>query len=452
MARILCVNPWIVDFAAHNVWIEPLGLLTVAGILRAAGHDVALLDCLDRHHPLAPAPYSERDRFGCGHFAKVELRKPPAIAHIPRHWGRYGLPLELVRHELSAQARPDAVLVTSGMTYWYEGLRQAIDLVKQVWPTVPVALGGIYATLCAEHARRTSGADAVLPGRGELSALEWVNEVTGDRRAPRDAEAEILPAHELRRPQGYITVQTARGCPFRCPYCASQLLEPAGFVRRSPQSVVREIDQAVRALAVQDVAFYDDALLYQAQHHIHRILDGLLKAQVGVRLHSPNGLHARFVDLPLAQKMRHAGFVTIRLGLETIDPLQSRHDGDKVDQCIFARAVGSFLTAGFSAEQIGAYVLIARPRQDVAAVRATVRFAHSLGITVLPAEYSPIPGTAEWREAVELGYIAADADPLLHSNHAYPCAHWQEWEDLKQEIRSGNHTLRANVDSPMSSP
>ena len=56
MARILCINPWIYDFAAYNTWIEPLGLLTVAGVLRAAGHEVALIDCLDRHHPDAPAP------------------------------------------------------------------------------------------------------------------------------------------------------------------------------------------------------------------------------------------------------------------------------------------------------------------------------------------------------------------------------------------------------------
>ena len=58
MARVLCINPWIYDFAAYNLWVEPLGLLTVAAVLRKAGHEVALVDCLDRHHPAAPAPRS----------------------------------------------------------------------------------------------------------------------------------------------------------------------------------------------------------------------------------------------------------------------------------------------------------------------------------------------------------------------------------------------------------
>jgi len=117
MARVLCINPWIYDFAAYNMWIEPLGLLIVAAGLRRAGHDVALIDCLDRHHPAASAPHSRRDAYGCGHFTKVEARKPGALAHVPRQWGRYGLPAEVFETELDAQPHPDAILVTSMMTY-----------------------------------------------------------------------------------------------------------------------------------------------------------------------------------------------------------------------------------------------------------------------------------------------------------------------------------------------
>jgi len=44
---ILLVNPWIHDFAAYDFWMKPLGLLYVGAILRAAGYEVGLLDCLD---------------------------------------------------------------------------------------------------------------------------------------------------------------------------------------------------------------------------------------------------------------------------------------------------------------------------------------------------------------------------------------------------------------------
>jgi hypothetical protein len=440
MARVLCINPWIVDFAAYNLWIEPLGLLTVAGELRQAGHDVALIDCLDRHHPEAPAPISPRDRYGCGPLAKAEMSKPAVLAHVPRHWSRYGLPLPVFDAELNAQPRPDAVLVTSMMTYWYPGPFEAISRAKARWPGVPVALGGVYATLCAEHARAHSSADAVLSGAGEGQALEWVNEVTGDRKELPPA-VKAMPAHDLRRTQGYVAVQTARGCPFRCPYCAVDLLCPNGFAPRPSQQVIEEIAWCVGALGAADIAFYDDALLFNAAQHIEPILDGVIARGLQVRFHTPNGMHARFINHPLAHKMREAGFTTLRLGLETVDPAGRLHDAGKVDERSFLQAAEGLWAAGFTARQVAAYVLMARPGQSVGRARDTMRFAHSLGVPVRSAQYSPVPGTVEFDAAAAAGHISADADPLLHNNSVYPCADAEAWEELKREMREGNRAL-----------
>ena len=451
MARVLCINPWIVDFVAFNQWIEPLGLLTVAGVLRAAGHEVTLLDCLDRHHPTAPAPRSPRDIHGCGHFAKAELPKPPLLAHVPRHWGRYGLPLELVEAELAARPRPDAVLVTSMMTYWYPGSFEAIRLAKACWPGVPVALGGVYATLCTDHAGAHSGADVVLSGPGDVQALDWVNGVTDEFRVPEVHPSAILPAHDLRRPQGYVAIQTARGCPFHCPYCAVHRVAPGGFAPRPVERVVEEIAWCAESLGVPDIAFYDDALLAHAGQHIHPILDGVIARRLPVRFHTPNGLHARFIDRALAAKMRQAGFVTIRLGLETVDPQEGRRDGGKVDESSFGQAVEALFTAGFTARDVAAYVLVGRPLAPgettghrLETMDATVAFAHRLGIQVRVAEFSPVPGTAEWQAAVVAGCIAGDADPLLHNKALYLCADAVALEELKRQVRSGNQALLGN--------
>jgi radical SAM superfamily enzyme YgiQ (UPF0313 family) len=441
MARVLCINPWIYDFAAYNMWIEPLGLLTVAAALRQAGHDVALIDCLDRHHPDAPAPCSRRDVYGCGRFTKVEVPKSQILAHVPRRWGRYGLPIHVFEAELDGQPRPDAILVASMMTYWYPGPFEVIRRVKARWPQVPVALGGVYATLCTDHALAHSGADIVLTGPGERQALRWVDRVTGESRACAFSVVDVLPAHDLRRPQGYVAVQTARGCPFHCPYCAVHQLSPAGFDPRSPEQVVKEIAWCVESLGACDVAFYDDALLVNAEHHIHPILDGVIERGLHVRFHTPNGLHARFIERRLACKMRRAGFVTIRLGLETADPGDQVRDGSKVDDASFARAVQALFEAGFSAHEVAAYVLIGRPGQSAEKTRATVAFAHQLGIQVRSAQFTPILGTVEWQAAIAAGCVAAGNDPLLHNNSIYPCADPQVWKEIKQQIRDGNHAL-----------
>ena len=82
-ARILLVNPWIHDFAAYDVWARPLGLLTLAAILRLHGYRVSYLDCLDRFHPRAPQsdPFK---RNGRGPYHKTEIPKPPGLADVPR--------------------------------------------------------------------------------------------------------------------------------------------------------------------------------------------------------------------------------------------------------------------------------------------------------------------------------------------------------------------------------
>jgi radical SAM superfamily enzyme YgiQ (UPF0313 family) len=286
----------------------------------------------------------------------------------------------------------------------------------------------------------------VLPGPGEVQALQWANEVSGEARPLSEPIEEVLPAHDLRRRQGYVAVQTAQGCPFDCPYCAADRLAPRGFAPRSPGRVVDEITWCVERLGARDVAFYDDALLYDAERHIHPILDGLLARSrqargPWARFHTPNGLHARYVDRGLARKMRRAGFVTLRLGLETADPEEQRRDGAKVDRDAFARAVEALWAAGFTAREVAAYVLIGRPGQDVEAARATAAYAQGLGVPVHTAQFSPIPGTREWEAAVEGGSIPADADPLLHNNSAYPCANAGAWEALKVQIRAQNRAL-----------
>jgi len=443
MARLLLVNPWIYDFAAYCMWVEPLGLLSVAAVLRDAGHEVALVDCLDRHHPAAPAPRSPRDAYGCGQYSKIEVPKPPALAHVPRRLSRYGLPVDVFEAELAAQPRPDGILVTSTMTYWYPGPFEAIRRLKARWPFVPLALGGVYASLCPEHAREHSGADAVLPGPGEERALAWVNEVTGESGTARRPWTDLLPAHDLRRPQGFAAVLTARGCPYHCPYCAVDQLSPGGFVPRPPERVVHEIAWCARSLGVRDVAFYDDALLVDAERHILTILEGVMTRGLAVRLHAPNGLHARLIDRHLARRMREAGFVTVRLGLEDADPAAQARDGGKVDDAGFARACEALHEAGFSARQVAAYVLIGRPGQGVKAVRQTVAFAHGLGVQVRTAQYSPIPGTKEWTRAVAWGQIAAGVDPLAHNNSVYPCADAERWEALKVQVQEGNRALLA---------
>lgn len=451
--RVLLINPWICDFVAYDLWAEPLGLFYIAAVLRQAGYALDYVDCLDRHHPelLKRQQRSEAKSTpdGRGKYYKTVIEKPAPLRDVPRRYGRYGLPMDILEQELAQLPRPDVILVTSQMTYWYPGVFEAIKRAQTRFPGIPVVLGGIYATLCAEHARANSGADYVLAGEGELSALALVNQLTGRGDAPLPC-FEMLdelpyPAHDLRRRQDFVVLNTSRGCPMRCTYCASRLLHPRGFRQRQPHAVVEEIAYWHQRYGTQDIVFYDDALLIHPEQHIHPILDELLRRNLGCRFHTPNGLHARMIDATLADKMRAAGFQTVRVSLETVNRARQQATSAKVTSEEVRQSVSHLLRAGFPGSQIGVYVLMGLPGQPLQEVAESIRYVHECGALVYLTLYSPIPGTEEWDRAVRAGQIPADADPLLHNNSAYPMLRGffgeEECQQVKELAMEGNRRI-----------
>jgi alkylhydroperoxidase family enzyme len=445
--RILLINPWILDFAAYDVWAKPLGLLTLGAILREHGYRVSYIDCLDRFHPRAK-PSDPRARCGRGPFFKTPLPTPAQLAHVPRTYSRYGIPAAWLREDLARLTRPDAVLVTSLMTYWYPGVQETIQELKIAFPGVPVALGGVYATLCPEHARRHSGADVIIQGETEGRILELVKAlvpgVRGLRRAshfdPEDMDAWPLAALDLQREMGYLPLQTSRGCPFDCAYCASRRLNPRRR-RRSPERVLAEIVHWHETTGVRDIVLYDDAFLVDAEHHARPILEGIADLDLGLRVHTPNALHIRAITGELAELMFRAGFDTLRLGLETA-AFEARGAIDaKVTAAEFAACVAHLRRAGFRREQLGAYLLAGLPGQTPEALKASIDVVHDAGITPIPAYYSPIHGTRLWEAAVAVSPYDLTKDPLFCNNAILPCVpegfSWEYLARIRGWVRRG---------------
>jgi len=179
--NVLLVNPWIHDFAAYDFWMKPLGLLYLGGILRSKGFRILLLDCLEIK-ALPPEAGSglklpKQGDFGRGHFYKEPIPKPEPLRLIPRHFRRYGIPPPVLKKSISSFPRPDLILVTSSMTYWYTGVAETIAFLRLHWPGVPIWLGGIYATLLPDHARKHSGADRILPGPWDQKKVQALIEI-----------------------------------------------------------------------------------------------------------------------------------------------------------------------------------------------------------------------------------------------------------------------------------
>ncbi len=421
--HILLVNPWIHDFAAYDFWAKPLGLLTLASILRYHGFNITCLDCLDRFHPKASQtdPYA---RYGRGPYLKTKIPKPVGLEDIPRNFSRYGIKKKWFREDLLAVQKPDLVLVTSMMTYWYPGVQETIGVIKEFFPDVTIILGGIYASLCHEHAQNYSGAHHVVKGSGEKHILKLVGDYTGfsvkAKFNPDDLDTYPYPAFELQRKITYIPLLTSRGCPFVCKYCASHFLNPKRMVR-NPESVVQEIKYWHEKYKVEDFAFYDDALLVNAGKYAVPMLEGIIKYGLKVRFHTPNAVHIREISKQTARLMFQAGFKTVRLGLETT-AFNIRNELDvKVTAAEFEKAVTSLKEAGFEKELIGAYLLTGLPGQEIKSIEDSIKTVRQNQVIPILAHYSPIPHTALWSRAVSSSRYDLESDPIFTNNAIFPC-------------------------------
>ena len=437
--HVLLVNPWIHDFAAYDYWAKPMGLLMLAAILRQHGIRVSYIDCLDRFHP-RDKKTNPLSRQGRGPYLKTPLRNPVGLENVPRRFSRYGIPKEWFLDDANSLSSPDLIFVTSLMTYWYPGVFETISCLKQIFPGIPVVLGGIYATLCETHAVKNAGADRVVSGSGVHRVLTLVEEYTGFKTAnrfdPDDLNTYPFPAFDLQHKIPYIPLLTSMGCPFHCAYCASKILNPV-HRRRKPENIANEIGFWYHHHGVKDFAFYDDALLINAEKHAIPLLETIIDSNITARFHTPNALHASEISGRLAGLIFQAGFKTIRLGLETgLFINRAKHLDQKMTRNDFDRSVLNLKKAGFEKHQIGAYLLVGLPGESRAELEASIQMVKSAGITPVLAHYTPIPMTSMWNRAVRSSRYDLEADPIFTNNAVSPCTKdpfsWQKLSHLKQ--------------------
>lgn len=443
--HILLVNPYVHDFAAFDLWAKPLGLLYIASFLAQQDYSISFIDCLDRHHAALSDTIKEK-RFGTGKYFETIIDKPNLLNKIPRHFKRFGIPLDVFRNDLANLKTPDLILVGSGMTYWYHGIRETIKIIKEFFPNTSIMLGGLYARLCTQHAEKMSGADIISTACDFTSILKEIDRHTGTQHNYSKIKNNIdhlpYPAYNLYSRLKTIAMLTSLGCPHKCAYCASSFLYER-FFERNPHNVFKELFYYHERYHICDIAFYDDALLINADKRFIPLAEEIIAHKLPIRFHTPNGLHVRAITQRIAQLLFNAGFKTIRLSFESSNKLIQKLSSSKVSNDNLVTAVTCLTGAGYQKEDIDVYLLVGLPKQKYTDVKESILFVHGLGLKIKLAEYAPIPHTSLF------SYLRKDTsllinEPLLHNNSVYTYLD-KNFGDKLEELKALTKNLNAKL-------
>ncbi|MGC8765403.1 MAG: B12-binding domain-containing radical SAM protein [Brevinematia bacterium] len=405
--NILLVNPYIEDFSAYDHFSKPLGLLLLSSYLKEH-FNVYFINALNRLHPLQKVKKFKPD--GCGDFPKRKIPTPAILSDIPREYKRYGIDEDLFINELKRYEKPDYIFITSGMTYWYTGIKYTISILKEIFPDAIILLGGVYASILPEHAKKVLSVDYVIPYQNlqlVLEKLENIFNLTFNRNFK-------FPDYEILGEYYYLPLLTSTGCVFNCSYCIGHKLNK--FVQFDPvwmAFLVKELNQKYNC---KNFAFYDDALLFNSEAHINLILEKIIESGIKVKFYTPNGLHIKFLTKKTADLIKEAGFVDIRLSLESISEDFQREKGYKTTRDEFLKAMEILYRAGFNKNNIKVYTLLNVPGEHYPTIEKTMEWIYKSGGQPMLAFYSPIPGTPDFEKA---NLITPLDEPLFQNNTVY---------------------------------
>jgi len=195
---------------------------------------------------------------------------------------------------------------------------------------IPVVMGGITVSSLPEEAKAHCA--SVVVGEGEPIWPEVLNDFENGGlqpfyvQSPRgqyDLRQAPMPRFDLLDPDKYnrITVQTSRGCPHKCEFCASSILLTPRYKLKPIEKVIAEIREIKKIWPRPFIEFADDNSFVHREHY-KRLLRELAKehlrwfTEADVRVAE---------DEELLGLMRDSGCQQVLIGLES--PRRASLDG-----------------------------------------------------------------------------------------------------------------------------
>jgi radical SAM superfamily enzyme YgiQ (UPF0313 family) len=273
--------------------------------------------------------------------------------------------------------------------------------------------------------------DYLVRGEGEFSMLELakkepLSKIKGlsyrenggiKHNPPRELNDKLdelpFPARELlpmdkyfsagakQTPSDYIL--SSRGCPYQCIFCADHLVHGRKFRFRSPENIIKEVEELEKR-GIKDFDFVDDnftLLIERVEKFCDIMTEKGLNKKISWRCTS--GLRVDRITFDLLKKMKEAGCYMVSLGIESgndeiLRKMRKNIDLNKVRQAIkWCNKVGIETRGLFMFGNLG---------ENKKTMQDTINFAKSLDLDTATFHITiPFPNTDYWNIIKKEGEI-----------------------------------------------
>ena len=370
--------------------LPPVGMLTIAAVLRDAGHQVSFIDA--------------------AHFYTVTNDV----------WARR-----------IADAQPDLV----GFSAITPAFHDAYDVccrIKDLLPGVKTVFGGVHASWGRERLLRDyPRIDYLIAGEGEYSMRDLANgadlttvaglywrEGEAVRYGPEQSKDRLcvmddlpFPAYDLAEgfPHKYnvamfsaprfpgANIISSRGCVYHCSYCDRSVYHNS-FRWNSAEYTFRQVKWLHETFGVRHVTFYDD-LFTLNRARVSRLCELLRESKLRISFNCI--VRVGHIPDDLIHELKAAGCWMVHVGVESGDQdiLDAHKEGMTLD--LLRRDIGRLHDAGLWVKGL---FMMGFPGETAASIERTIEFAASLPLKDANiTAFTPYPGAPIYSEIESLG-------------------------------------------------
>ncbi len=365
--------------------------------------------------------------------------------------------------------------------YQYQKMKNLSKAINSSKNRPVYVMGGYGPTPEPEFFLKKSGCDIVCMGEGEITVSKLMEAIENKKnlknvpgvawlengklqqtpRAPLVMDLDSLPPTpyelfpmEYYRMQRYAKIKStdltfpmmsARGCTFKCTFCYRM---DHGYRKRSPESLLDEVEKLHKDYGITYFVFMDD-LLMSSVSHTEEVCKEFLKRNLPINWNCNGRLN--YCTEELLQLMKDAGCTFINYGIESMDQTVLNNMKKGLRPEMIVQGIEDTLKVGISP---GLNFIFGNIGDNRKTIKKTVDFLlkyddFAQKRTIRPV--TPYPGSPLYYEAIKRGLLdkdnpAEDFYENKHTNSDLICCNFTELSDDEyyECLRWANKTLMKN--------